>query len=128
MPGSTYSADDAAGLRGLKWLAYTLSPIRISAAWFGEASLSQVQVILFTFIVAGMLFYFWLSSGVLSDISKDLLYLLGISAVGAGGAKFTQTLKTELKPRDGELPHRQGLVRMAAESRCMITQRSGTCS
>ena len=93
---ATYSADDAAGLRGPKWLAYTLSPIRISAAWFGEASLSQVQVILFTFIVAGMLFYFWLSSGVLSDISKDLLYLLGISAVGAGGAKFTQTLKTEL--------------------------------
>jgi hypothetical protein len=75
-----------------------LSPIRISAAWFGEPSVSQIQVMLFTFIVAGLLFHLWLDTGVLSEISKDLLFLLGISAVGAGGAKFTQTLKTDLKP------------------------------
>lgn len=93
---ATYKPDDAGALRGVEWFAYAASPIRIAAAWFGEASLSQVQVLLFTFIVAGMLFYFWLSSGVLSDISKDLLILLGISAVGAGGAKFTNTLKSEL--------------------------------
>ena len=91
----TYNSD-AAGQSGTERFAYALSPIRITASWFGEASLAQAQVFLFTFIVAGMLFYFWLSSGVLSEISKDSLFLLGISAVGAGGAKFTQTMKTEL--------------------------------
>jgi hypothetical protein len=93
---TTYN-DDAKSERGLKGLAYALSPIRISAAWFGEASMAQVQVLLFTFIVAGRLFDLWLSTGGLSDVSKDLLTLLGISAVGGVGAKFTQTLKTGLK-------------------------------
>jgi len=48
--------------------------------------------------VAGLLFHLWLSTAALSNISTDLLILLGISAVGAGGAKFTQTLKITLKP------------------------------
>lgn len=94
----TYDREDAGDLTGVDWLAYTLSPIRITAGWFGDASMSQVQVILFTFIVAGLLFHFWLSTAALSNISTDLLLLLGISAVGAGGAKFTQTLKISLKP------------------------------
>jgi Ca2+/Na+ antiporter len=79
-------------------LAYVLSPIRITAGWFGDASMSQVQLVLFTFIVAGLLFHVWLTTGLLSDISKELLILLGISAVGAGGARFAQTLKVDLKP------------------------------
>jgi hypothetical protein len=94
----TYDRDDAGDLTGVDWLAYTLSPIRITAGWFGDASMSQVQVVLFTFIVAGLLFHLWLSTAALSNISTDLLLLLGISAVGAGGAKFTQTLKIGLKP------------------------------
>src|SRR5262249_8046670 len=94
----TYDPADVGDLTGVNWLAYTLSPIRITAGWFGDASMSQVQVVLFTFIVAGLLFYLWLSTAALSNISPDLLILLGISAVGAGGAKFTQTLKTTLKP------------------------------
>lgn len=81
-------------LRGGAWLAYVLSPVRMTAGVFGDASLSQVQVVLFTFIVAGLLFQLWLRSHVLSDISVQLLMLLGISAVGAGGAKFTATIKT----------------------------------
>jgi hypothetical protein len=98
LASATYKADDAGDLTGPGWLAYALSPIRISAAWFGEASMSQVQLILFTFIVAGLLFHLWASTGALSDISTGLLTLLGISAVGAGGAKFTQTLKTNPRP------------------------------
>ncbi len=93
---TTYDAD-AKSVTGVNGLAYALSPIRISAAWYGEASMSQVQVLLFTFIVAGRLFYLWICTGALSAISTDLLTLLGISAVGAAGAKFTQTLKTGLK-------------------------------
>jgi hypothetical protein len=94
----TYEPADVGDLTGVDWLAYTLSPIRITAGWFGDASMSQVQIILFTFIVAGLLFHVWLSTAALSNISTDLLILLGISAAGAGTAKFAQTLKISLKP------------------------------
>jgi hypothetical protein len=93
---------DAANLKQVAGLAYFLSPIRITAGWFGDASMSQVQLILFTFIVAGLLFHLWLTTGVLSDISKELLILLGISATGAGAAKFANTLKVDLKPETAQ--------------------------
>lgn len=92
----TYDKEDAKDLKHGPWLMYVLSPVRIAAGMFGDASLSQVQVILFTLIVAGLLFQLWLRTGVLSDISTALLTLLGISAVGAGGARFTETIKTGL--------------------------------
>lgn len=85
-------------MRGLRLLLFLLSPVRIAAGVVGDASISQVQVVLFTFIVAGLLFYLWLRTGLLADISSDLLTLLGISAVGAGGAKFTATMKTDIEP------------------------------
>jgi hypothetical protein len=104
----TYDPADVGDLTGVDWLAYTLSPIRITAGWFGDASMSQVQVVLFTFIVAGLLLHFWLRTAALSNISTDLLILLGISAVGAGGAKFTQTLKITLKPETARFLIGQG--------------------
>src|SRR5262249_572109 len=91
-------AADAEDPRQVRRLAYMLSPIRCTAGWYGDASMSQVQLVLLTFIVAGLLFHLWLTTGVLSDISKDLLILLGISAAGAGAAKFANTLKVDLKP------------------------------
>jgi hypothetical protein len=95
---ATYDPADAADLKGLRFGAYAISPIRITAGLFGDSSISQLQIVLFTFIVAGLLFYLWMRTGLLVSISKDLLYLLGISAVGAGGAKLTATLKSELDP------------------------------
>jgi hypothetical protein len=91
----TYN-EDTHSVKGPAWLAYTLSPIRISAAWFGEASMSQVQLLVFTFIVAGLLFYHWWTSRVLSELSTNLLMLVGISAVGTGASKFAQNVKTSL--------------------------------
>jgi hypothetical protein len=98
----TYDKDDVKDKKQLLWLVYVLSPIRISAGVFGEASMSQVQVVLFTFIVAGLLFQLWLRTGVLSDISEQLLILIGISAVGAGGAKFTGTIKNSLEDKTAQ--------------------------
>ncbi|HEY3304926.1 MAG TPA: hypothetical protein VGL70_15485 [Candidatus Binatia bacterium] len=95
----TYDGKDAENLRGFEFFLYLLSPVRISAGVVGDASISQIQVVLFTFIVAGLLFYLWLRTGLLADISNDLLTLLGISAVGAGAAKFTATMKTDLDPK-----------------------------
>lgn len=81
-------------LNDRKQLARFLNPVRISSASYGEASMSQLQVLLFTLIVGGLLFHLWLTTFVLSDISEDLLKLLGISAVGAVGARFAHTIKT----------------------------------
>ncbi len=94
--GAAAPQDDAGNLKGGHWLVYTLSPVRITAGMFGEASLSQLQVMLFTFIVAGLLFQLLLRTGVLSNLSADLLFLLGISAVGGATGRFTETLKTGL--------------------------------
>jgi hypothetical protein len=89
--------DNLQALTGGKWLLFALSPVRISAAWFGEASMSQLQVLIFTFVVAGLMLNLFLRTGTLSELSMDLLKLIGISAVGSATAKFTQTLKTGLK-------------------------------
>lgn len=83
---------------GGQWLLFFLSPVRISAAWFGEASMSQLQVLIFTFVVAGLMLNIFLRTESLTELSMDVLKLIGISAVGTVGAKLTQTLKTGLKP------------------------------
>ncbi len=64
----------------------------------GQASLSQLQMLLFTLIVATLLFYQWLRTGMLQEISTDLLYLIGISTAGAGGSQITNSLKKNLDP------------------------------
>lgn len=96
-PDDAKKPDDLKELMEGKWLLFALSPVRISAAWFGEASMSQLQVLVFTFVVAGLMLFLFLRTGALSEVSMDLLKLIGISALGTAGAKFTQTLKTGLK-------------------------------
>ena len=92
----TYQSSELSDLKNVKWFAFLFSPIRLTAGTFGEASISQLQIVLFTFITAGLLFYLWLRTGLLGNISPDLLSLLGISAIGAVGAKFTAVLKSDL--------------------------------
>jgi hypothetical protein len=91
---ATFKPEDAGTLRQIPWLLFVLHPVRISSASYGEASMSQLQVLLFTLIVGALLFYLWFATLILSDISADLLKLIGISAVGAVGSRFAHTLKT----------------------------------
>lgn len=91
---ATFDWGNPSKLKGIPWVLYLLHPVRISSASYGEASMSQLQVLLFTLIVGGLLFHLWFTTLTLSDISTDLLKLLGISAIGAVGARFTHTLKT----------------------------------
>jgi hypothetical protein len=72
-----------------------LAPWQI-AQMGGKASLSQLQLMVFTLIVTTLLFYQWLRTGILQEISTDLLYLIGISATGAGGSQITDTIKKNL--------------------------------
>ena len=75
----------------LRW-----DPATITAGKFGKASLSRLQIYGFTLLVAGLMVYTRLRSGVLSDVSNDVLLLLGISAGGTIGAQLTASNKKRL--------------------------------
>lgn len=64
----------------------------------GTASLSQLQMLMFTLIVATLLFYQWLRTGLLEQLSTDLLYLIGLSTAGAAGTQITTVVKKDLEP------------------------------
>ncbi|MCS0580465.1 hypothetical protein NX784_02575 [Massilia pinisoli] len=64
----------------------------------GQASLSQLQMLLFTLIVATLLFYQWLRTGLLQDLSTDLLYLIGISTAGTAATQAATAIRKNLEP------------------------------
>jgi hypothetical protein len=76
--------------------SFSLNPVQITAGVLGDGSISQLQVFFFSLLVASLLFFLWLWTGLLSNISQDLLMLMGISSAGAVGAKYTATLKSQL--------------------------------
>jgi hypothetical protein len=63
----------------------------------GKGSLSKLQILFFSTIVFGLLTYIWLRTGVLSDLSKTVLTLLGIAAVGSTTAKATDVQKNHIE-------------------------------
>lgn len=77
-------------------IKYQWSPVTITAGKFGRASLSRLQIYGFTILVAGLIVYIRLRTGVLSDISNDVLLLLGISAGGTAGSQLAATAKKRL--------------------------------
>src|SRR5207302_3333522 len=75
---------------------FTLNPVSITAGVLGDGSISQLQVFGFSLLVASLMFFLWLWTGLLANISQDLLILMGISSSGAVGAKYAATLKSQL--------------------------------
>jgi hypothetical protein len=73
-----------------------LDPVQITANAYGRASLAKLQIFGFSLIVFGLLLYYQLRTGVLSGLSKDVLILLGISAVGTAGGRVTYAAKRRL--------------------------------
>ena len=61
------------------WLK-TLDPIILTADAFNRGSVQKLQVLLFSFLVSGMVLSLVLTEGVLSDLSETVALLLGISA------------------------------------------------
>ena len=88
--------------------SFSLNPVQITAGVLGDGSISQLQVFFFSLLVASLLFFLWLWTGLLSNISQDLLMLLGISSVGAVGAKYTATLKSQLSEDTTKLLYAEG--------------------
>jgi hypothetical protein len=74
----------------------SLDPIQITATQHGRASLAKLQIFGFSLLVFGLLFYYQIRYGLLSGMSKDVLYLMGISAGGAMAGKITYTYKRRL--------------------------------
>jgi hypothetical protein len=72
--------------RASTWYRY-LDPVFMTAGSDGKGSLSKLQILFFSLIVFGMLFYIVLRTGALSDLSGTILLLLGIAAVGSTAAK-----------------------------------------
>jgi hypothetical protein len=75
---------------------YSIDPVYLTADAYGKASLSQLQIFAFTLLVIGLLVYALFRTHVLSDLSGDILLLLGISAAGSAGAKVTQSMTRRL--------------------------------
>ena len=88
--------------------SFSLNPVQITAGVLGDGSISQLQVFFFSLLVASLLFFLWLWTGLLSNISQDLLMLLGISSAGAVGAKYTATLKSQLSEDTAKFLYAEG--------------------
>jgi hypothetical protein len=82
-----------------RWYGY-LDPIAMSAGADGKASLGKLQILMFSLIVFGLITYFLLRTGVLTDISSTVLLLLGITGIGSTIAKGTDNSRTSLTPEN----------------------------
>jgi hypothetical protein len=76
-----------------------LDPVQITANPVGRGSLGKLQIFMFSFLVFGLLLFYLLRYGILSNISTDVMYLLGVSAIGAVGGKlaYIQTRRLSLE-------------------------------
>jgi hypothetical protein len=67
------------------------NPLYLTVAEFGpeagRASLSKLQIYFFTLVVAALLSYILLRTGLLLGLSEDVLWLLGIGGAGTAAAK-----------------------------------------
>lgn len=68
-----------------------LIPVVMTSDIFDRGSLSKFQILFFTLLVAYGLMYIITQTGELSSISTSVVYLLGISALGALGTQVTAT-------------------------------------
>lgn len=66
----------------------SLDPVELTKNPYGRGSIAKLQIFTFSFIVFGLLLFNVLRTGLLANMSKDVLVLMGISAVGAVGGKI----------------------------------------
>jgi hypothetical protein len=78
-------------------LLRALDPAFVTQDASGAASLSRLQLLLFTLAVSGVYTYIFVRTGSLSTLSESVLLLLGIAVVGGGLARLTGD-RTVLSP------------------------------
>ncbi|EXI77469.1 MAG: hypothetical protein AW10_03823 [Candidatus Accumulibacter appositus] len=72
-----------------KKLGVFANPLRIIKGPFGRASLSSLQIIWFSLVVLGVSTYVLMRTGQLTELSMDVVVLLGIAALGTAAGKAT---------------------------------------
>jgi hypothetical protein len=95
----TAKAIDPSNVLNHRWTRY-LDPVYMTAGSDGRGSLSKLQILFFSTIVFGLLTYILLRTGILSDMSKTILTLLGIAAVGSTTAKATDVQKNRIESKN----------------------------
>src|SRR5438270_349722 len=92
--------------RRLKRLGYgDLDPIiRIITSPDGYASLSRLQMVLWTFVVAASAVYVMVLSGELIEVTTGTLVLLGISGAVTVGSKLHDSVQAAKMPSNGASP------------------------
>jgi len=94
----------------------SLDPVQITANGYGRGSLPKLQIFAFSLIVFALLFYYQLRTGILSGLSTDVLYLLGISAVGTVGGRLTHIAQRRLSLDNWAWLRRRNWLPPSAES------------
>jgi hypothetical protein len=84
---------DSTKYRG--WFRH-LDPVVLTAGPNGRGSITKLQILFFSLIVFELLFYIFMRTGKLSDLSKAVLLLMGIAGVGAAASTGTDVAKNRL--------------------------------
>jgi hypothetical protein len=101
---------DGVHARRLRWkLLHAADPVFISQDGLGDASLGRVQLLVFSVVVAALLFYVWLRTGVIVGFSQDLLVLLGITGAGTALSRLA-IARNPVSPQTHALLLRLGVV------------------
>ena len=71
-------------------------PVVLTANQQGRGSATKLQIMFFSVLIFGVVSYIWMSTGNLSDLSETILYLMGISGIGATAAGATEVSRKRL--------------------------------
>jgi hypothetical protein len=95
------------------WVA--LDPVELTKNPYGRGSIAKLQIFLFSFIVFALLLFHVMRTGFLASMSADVLYLMGISALGAAGGKVAYMARRRLSLGNWVWLRRKGWLAPAAD-------------
>ncbi len=102
--------------------ALTLNPIKLTAGLTGRGSISNLQTFVFSLIVLFLLTYIVLRTGVLSGLSENVIWLLGIVGGGAVGARIVAGAREKLTPLNLRWALKRDWLRYQTTSTSLITR------
>ncbi|MDF3838466.1 Ig domain-containing protein [Cupriavidus basilensis] len=71
-------------------------PVVLTAGPNGRGSPAKLQILFFSLVVLGLVFYIWMLTGQLTGLSTTVLLLMGISGIGATAAAGAEVTKNRL--------------------------------
>ena len=92
---ATRSQQPKTGTNYAGWWKH-LNPVVLTAGSNGMGSATKLQVFFFSLLIFGVVLYIWLLSGHLTEMSKTVLLLMGISGLGATASAGAELTKNRL--------------------------------